>query len=132
MPCDVPDEQMGTIISAIALPDPWQDRLLAKLHLEDEVKRVEKERKEMEQRLRRLGQVYLDNLIAHEEYKRQKRQLEEKLQLLVVPGIDAATEAGKLLVYLSYGRKRTWGRDTKFSRPCWMPCTWTRLRRRPS
>jgi site-specific DNA recombinase len=97
MPCEVPDEQMGKIISAIALPDSWQDRLLAKLHLEDEVKRVERERKEAEQRLRRLGQVYLDGLLEHEDYKRQKRQLEERLQSLVVPGIDAATEAGKLL-----------------------------------
>jgi hypothetical protein len=97
MPCEVPDEQMGRIISAIALPDSWQDRLLAKLHLEDEVKRVERERKETEQRLKRLGQVYLDGLLEHEDYKRQKRQLEERLQGLVVPGIDAATEAGKLL-----------------------------------
>jgi site-specific DNA recombinase len=67
MPCDIPDEQMGRIISAIALPDSWQDRLLARLHLEDEVKRVERERKEAEQRLRRLGQVYLDGLKPYED-----------------------------------------------------------------
>jgi site-specific DNA recombinase len=97
MPCDIPDEQMGKIISAIALPDSWQDRLLAKLHLEDEVKRVERERKETEQRLKRLGQVYVDGLKPYEEYRREKRQLEEKLQLLVVPGIDAAQQAGQLL-----------------------------------
>ncbi|HZA25623.1 MAG TPA: recombinase family protein, partial [Dehalococcoidia bacterium] len=97
MPCDIPDEQMGRIISAIALPDSWQDRLLARLHLEDEVKRVERERKEVEQRLKRLGQVYLDGLKPHEDYRREKRQLEDRLQLLVVPGIDAAQEAGKLL-----------------------------------
>jgi hypothetical protein len=59
MPCDIPDEQMGRIISAIALPNSCQNRLLARLHLEDEVKRVERERKEAEQR--------------------QKRQFEEKL-----------------------------------------------------
>jgi hypothetical protein len=41
--------------------------------------------------------VYLDGLLEHEDYKRQKRQLEERLQSLVVPGIDAATEAGRLL-----------------------------------
>jgi hypothetical protein len=79
MPCDVPDEQMGRIISAIVLPDSWQDRLLAKLQLEDEVKRVEKDRKETEQRLKRLGQVYLDGLKPYEDYRREKRQLEEKL-----------------------------------------------------
>jgi site-specific DNA recombinase len=101
MPCNIPDKQMGRIISAIALPDSWQDRLLARLHLEDESKRVEQERKETEHRLRRLGQVYLDGLLEHEDYKRQKRQLEERLQDLVVPGVDAAQEAGKLLENLS-------------------------------
>ena len=32
------------IIEAISLPDTWQERLLAQLHLEDESKRVEDER----------------------------------------------------------------------------------------
>ena len=53
MICEIPDEQMGRIIEAIALPETWQDRILAQLHLEDEVKRVEKERKDTEQRLKR-------------------------------------------------------------------------------
>ena len=41
--------------------------------------------------------MYLDDLITHDEYQRQKRQLEEKLQTLVVPGVDAAQEAVRLL-----------------------------------
>jgi hypothetical protein len=97
MPCEIPDGQMDQIIRAIALPDSWQDRMLAQLHLEDEVKRVEEERKQAEQRLKRLGQVYLDGLKPHEEYLREKRQLEDRLQSLVVPGVNAAQEAGKLL-----------------------------------
>ncbi|MFQ6026165.1 MAG: recombinase family protein [Dehalococcoidia bacterium] len=101
LPCDIPDEQMGRIVAAIALPEIWQDRLLARLHLEEEVKRVERERRATKQRLKRLGQVYLDELMDYEEYRRQKRQLEEKLGSLVVPGIEAAQEAGKLLENLS-------------------------------
>ena len=66
-------------MGAIVLPDAWLDRVLAKIHLVDEVKRVEQERKETEQRLKRLGQVYLDNLLVYQEYKRQKWQLEESL-----------------------------------------------------
>jgi hypothetical protein len=92
---------MARIISAISLPDSWQDRLLARLHLEDEVKRVEKERKETEQRMKRLGQVYLDNLLPLEEYQRQKRQLEEKLGSLVVPAMEDVQQAGNLLENLS-------------------------------
>ncbi len=97
LPCEIPDGQMDQIIGAITLPDSWQDRMLTQLHLEDEVKRVEEERKQTEQRLKRLGQVYLDGLIPQEDYRRQKRQLGDKLQSLVAPGVNAAQEAGKLL-----------------------------------
>ena len=97
MQCQVPDEQMGRIMRAIVLPDAWYDRLLVKIQLADEARRVEEERKQVEQRLKRLGQVYLDDLIPYDEYKRQKRNLEDQLQSLVVPGVDAAKEAGRLL-----------------------------------
>jgi len=51
----------------------------------------------VEQQLIRLGQVYIDGLKPHEEYKREKKRLEEKLFDLVVPGVDSAQEAGRLL-----------------------------------
>ena len=50
-----------------------------------------------QQRLKRLGQVYLDGLVQIDEYRRQKRILEDKLSGLIVPGVDTAMEAGKLL-----------------------------------
>ena len=98
--CDIPDDQIGNIVSALVLPDAWMDRVLAQVHLADDVKKVAHETKETEQRLKRLGQVYLDNLVTTEEYHRQKRQLEDKLASLVVPGFDATAEAGKLLEVL--------------------------------
>ena len=54
---------------------------------------------------RQAGPVYLDGLKSEEEYRREKRLLEEKLGNLVVPGFDAAKEAGKLLEDLP----RLWG-----------------------
>ena len=95
--CEIPDEQMGKIISAIVLPDAWIDRVLAQVHLADEVERVSRERKKAEQRLRRLVQVYVDGHLPEEEYRRQKKQQEEKLRSLVLPDADAAGTAGKLL-----------------------------------
>ena len=97
IPCHTPDEQIGKIVSAIVLPEAWMDRVLAQVHLVDEVKRVREQRKDTEQRFKRLGQVYLDGLIPPEEYHRQKRSLEDRLASLVVPGVDAAREAGRLL-----------------------------------
>ena len=95
--CDIPDEHMGRIVSAIVLPDAWMDRVLAQIQLADEVKRVAQERKDTEQRLKRLGQVYLDDVMSEDEYRRQKRLLQDRLASLVVPGVDAAKEAGRLL-----------------------------------
>ena len=72
-------------------------RVLAQVHLADEVQQVAQARKETEQRLRRLGQVYMDGLKTPQEYQREKRFLEDRLGSLVVPGVDAARDAGMLL-----------------------------------
>ena len=100
MPCEVPDKQMGRIISAIVLPEAWLDRVLAQVHGADELKRVERERVQVQRRLKRLGTAYVDGLYDEGEYRRQKRVLDDKLQSLVVPDADVATEAGKLLEHL--------------------------------
>ena len=97
IPCEVPDDQMGKIVSAIVLPETWMDRVLAQVHLADEVKKIQQERVKIEQRLKRLGEVYLDGLKTRDDYLRERRSLEDQLGALVVPGVDAAQEAGKLL-----------------------------------
>ena len=57
-------------------------RDVAQVHLADEVKQVSQERKKADQRLRRLAQVYVDGHLTEEEYRRQKKQQEEKLRSL--------------------------------------------------
>ena len=44
-----------------------------------------------------MGKAYVDGLYDDEGYRREKRSLEDKLANLVVPGVDAAMEAGNLL-----------------------------------
>ncbi len=39
----------------------------------------------------------MDGLYSHEDYRREKRTLEDKLATLEVPGVDGAMKAGKLL-----------------------------------
>ena len=73
------------------------DKVLAQIHLVDEVKRIGEERVLVQQRSKRLGQVYLDGLVQIEEYRRQKQLLKDKLSALIDPGVDVAREAGKLL-----------------------------------
>lgn len=84
--CDIPDQQMGRIMNAIVLLDSCMDRLLAKIHLADEVKLVNWERTKVETRLKKLDQVYLDDdNMDFDDYKHRKKKLEDRLADLVVP-----------------------------------------------
>ena len=95
--CEIPDEQIGRLVQAIILPAAWMDRVLARIHLADEMERIEQERRNVDQRLRRLGKAYVDGLYGDDDYKREKLSLEDRAASLVIPGIDVAMEAGKLL-----------------------------------
>ena len=75
--CETPDEQIGRIVGAIILPAAWMDRVLATIHLADEVERVKGERIGAEQRLKRLGDVYLDGIKTRDDYLREKKALQE-------------------------------------------------------
>ena len=56
--------------------------------------------RQTEQRLKRLGKAFVDGLDSDEDYRRENRTLRDKPAILVVPGVDAAMEAGKLLEHL--------------------------------
>jgi site-specific DNA recombinase len=98
--CNVPDEQMGRIISAIELGPTWQQQVLAIISVRDEMERVKEQRQKVQERLRRLGKAYVDGVYDEGEYQRQRRQLELELESLVVPEADAAEEAGYLIQQL--------------------------------
>ncbi|NQW19503.1 MAG: hypothetical protein HQ477_02085 [Chloroflexi bacterium] len=51
----------------------------------------------MKEKLRRLGKAFVDNLFDDVEYHRQKKSLEYDLESLLIPEVDAAKEAGRLL-----------------------------------
>ncbi|MBN4064110.1 recombinase family protein [Dehalococcoides mccartyi] len=95
--CGIPDEQIGKMFSSIVLPDDWERRVLAKIVHQDETARIIGERERVKEKLRRLGQAYVDGLIDEIEYRRQKKSLEWELESLLIPEVDSAKEAGRLL-----------------------------------
>jgi len=95
--CQIPDEQIGQIIEAIELEPEWLDRVLLRISAHDEVARVREERDRVSDRLKRLGTAYVDGLFPEQEYHRQKRDLESQLESLVIPEVDSAEEAGRLV-----------------------------------
>jgi len=88
---------MGKIIESILLPKSYLDQVLEEIQLADEVKRVEGERKRVEERIRRLREVYLEGDLPRDQYTERKRSLETELASLIIPDVDAAREAGRLL-----------------------------------
>ena len=95
--CRIPDEQIGRVISAIELRSGWLDQVLERIAMKDEVARIQDERVRVTERLRRLGRAYVDGLFSEDDYRDQKQSLAMELESLVVPEVDAAADAGKLL-----------------------------------
>ena len=85
------------MFSSIVLPDDWQRRVLAKIVHQDETARIIGERERVKEKLRRLGKAFVDGLFDEIEYHRQKKSLEWELESLLIPEVDAAKEAGRLL-----------------------------------
>ena len=98
--CLIPDEQIGRIISAIELGPAWQDQIMGMISVKGEVERVHEARRRAQDRLKRLGQAFVDGVYDEAEYQRQRRQMKLALESLVVPEADAAEAAGNLIQQL--------------------------------
>ena len=95
--CEVVDEQVGRLIESLVLPEGWLDAVLERISLRDEVARVQAEREQVQEKLRRLGKAFVDGMVDDSDYERHKAQLEFDLTSLVVPEADAVVEAGRLV-----------------------------------
>jgi DNA invertase Pin-like site-specific DNA recombinase len=95
--CEVPDEQIGAIMSSLELGPKWQEQVLVIIEMKDEADRVKTDRRKAREKLQRLGRAYVDGVYDENEYSRQRRRLELQLESLIVPEVDAAEEAGRLI-----------------------------------
>ena len=70
--------------------------MLANLNLKDEAARIAKDRQNTLEKLRRMAKTFIDGLIPHEEYHRQKKLMELHLESMFMPEVDSARHAGRL------------------------------------
>ena len=106
--CDVADEQVSRLVTAIELGPRWMEEVMSIVALKNEVEDVKRHRKLVQEKLYRLGKAYVDGLYAEEKYRQDKRRLELDLESLVVPELSAAEEgAGFFRSLLPYGRRLT-------------------------
>jgi site-specific DNA recombinase len=95
--CDVIDEQMDSVIQSLALVPSWRERIAAKMSVFSDRDRIVQQRKQITERLRRLGKAYVDGVMGDGEYGVQRTLLNDALNSLVLPEAHATIAAGELL-----------------------------------
>ncbi len=95
--CDIADEQVSTLVGAIELEPRWMEEVMAIIAVKDKVEETANRRKQVGGKLQRLGKAYVDGLYQEGDYLKEKRRPELELESLVIPEVNAAEDAGKLL-----------------------------------
>lgn len=104
--CEVPDQgiraddleaEWAQLMTSIALPDDWRNRIEKLVSDADEREAILRERKVVEEKLRRLKRLYRDLLVDDAEYKSSLNELQTRLSALVLPSSPHLIEAGEYL-----------------------------------
>jgi len=106
--CNVIDDQMDAVICSLTLESSWRERIMAKMTTISEHDRVDKKRRLIAEKLRRLGKAYVDGVVGDGEYGVQRTLLTDALNALVLPETDATLTAGEILENLGF----VWGKAT--------------------
>ena len=91
------DTQLENIIKSLTLDPAWRQRVIEKLSKISERESILAQRKQAEEKLKRLGRSYIDGVIDDGEYHVQLKVIQAALESLVIPGTDAAVRAGEFL-----------------------------------
>ncbi|MFC1961103.1 recombinase family protein, partial [Chloroflexota bacterium] len=85
------------IVAAIKLPEDWQRRIQELIGDADERETIQRERTQIEEKLKRLTELYKDLMIDKEQYRSNREQLQQRLKSLVLPEAPHLIEAGEYL-----------------------------------
>jgi site-specific DNA recombinase len=99
--CAVIDRQIDRIIQSLVLEPSWRESIISRVSTLSEHEYILKQRKQIQEKKRRLGKTYLDGVIGDGEYNVQRKLLQDNLDSLVIPEHDATMNAGELLESLS-------------------------------
>lgn len=95
------EAEWSAIITAITLPDDWQQRIEQLAGDADERAAILRERDQVQEKLRRVKQLYKDLLIDDDEYRSTAQELQSRLSSLVLPSYPHMKEAGEYLENLA-------------------------------
>lgn len=97
VPASIADQQMELVFSEIKLRYNWKDRVIDRISSQSQRVAINQERESLEGKLGRLNELYVEGNITKDEYQTRPRAIKERLDVLVIPEVDAATIAGSLM-----------------------------------
>jgi len=93
----VVEEQVAKLVKLLRLPDDWRDRLVELAGEQEDRGEVERKRRYLQDKLRRLRNLYLEGDLEKAEYNRRKVELQMQLSALREPGQPEIEQAGETL-----------------------------------
>lgn len=94
------EEQLARLVTTFRLPADWQQEIREQLAL-PETDGLTAQRARLEDKLRRLGELYADGVYDRETYTKEREQIQRHLSALVIPEPTVTLEAGHRLEALA-------------------------------
>lgn len=79
------ESQIGEVVQGFKLPPDWQQEIRDSIDSGDERLAIAAERKVVEEKLKRLAELYLDNTLDRQSYLDQRDRLKQQLSALFIP-----------------------------------------------
>ena len=103
------EHDLDTLLQRFSLTEDWQARMMESLGQDPDAEAVEKERKRIQEMMRRNADLYADLQIDRDTYKTRRDQFESDLASLQIPKRDEIIDAGQ---YLSENLGTLWSHAT--------------------
>jgi site-specific DNA recombinase len=84
----IADEQVGRIMQAFRLPENWQESIKKISSGDEERQKILADKKRLEERLRRVAELYEDGALTRVEYEKRRIVVMKEIDTLVLPDID--------------------------------------------
>ena len=104
------EEQVGDLIERFALPDSWQKEIQEALDAGDKAQENKEKRIDLEEKQRRIADLYADGMVSKENYEARRDRIRIKMEILAPPNADMLISTGKKIeiVPVRFGNWQAW------------------------
>ncbi len=92
---DEVEAQVGELIENFILPESWQKEIQDVLDSSDQAKENKEKRDEIEEKQRRLAELYADGMVSKENYEARRDKIKIQWEMLAPPSSEILVATGK-------------------------------------